>query len=46
MLVEKNKEGWTGEIDFLFESESMSFREKGAVQFTPETNQYHDDNPF
>jgi replicative DNA helicase len=46
VLVEKNKEGWTGEIDFLFDAESMSFKEKGAMQFIPEINQFNDDNPF
>ncbi len=48
MFIEKNKEGWTGEIDLLFDAESMSFKEKGQEfkQFIPETNQFNDDNPF
>lgn len=30
LFIEKNKEGWTGEIDLLFEAEQMTFREKDS----------------
>jgi len=30
LFIEKNKEGWTGEIPLLFEAEQMTFKEKGV----------------
>jgi replicative DNA helicase len=37
LVIEKNKEGWTGEIDLEFNAEQMTFAEKDAIQAVPET---------
>lgn len=34
-IIEKNKEGWTGEIDLLFKAEQMTFSEKGEEMHLP-----------
>jgi replicative DNA helicase len=48
LFIEKNKEGWTGEIDLIFKAEQMTFVEKSAEIFTmlPENNSYNEPNPF
>lgn len=54
LFIEKNKEGWTGEIDLQFKAEQMTFSEKSAhIQlgktYTPvdySAAVKHDDNPF
>jgi replicative DNA helicase len=48
LFIEKNKEGWTGEIPLTFKAEQMTFIEKGAEMYShmPENNSYQDQNTF
>lgn len=47
LFIEKNKEGWTGEINLTFKAEQMTFIEKRAEMVRlPVDNKYNDDNPF
>jgi hypothetical protein len=55
LLVEKNKEGWTGGIDLLFDAEKMTFKEKSTdikpvSKFIPVVNLPYakdkDEDPF
>ncbi len=47
LFIEKNKEGWTGEINLTFKAEQMTFVEKNAafISNAPD-NHYNDQNPF
>jgi replicative DNA helicase len=38
LFIEKNKEGWTGEIDMEFHAEQMTFKEKSSEGWKPITS--------